>query len=330
LTHESNSIRRIGVLTSGGDAPGMNAAIRAVTRMALSKGWEVLGIRQGYAGLLVGDVVPLDARNVGSIIQRGGTILGSSRSQEFKTAEGRKAAVRVLERNRADALVIIGGNGSQCGAHELSKLGCYVMGIASTIDNDLCGSDITIGTDTALNIALEAIDRLKVTASSHRRAFVIEVMGRNCGYLALMAGIAGGAEVTVIPEVETDPEAVAWQLRLAYERGKPHAIIVVAEGAEYNADRLGHYFTQHKERLGFDLRLSILGHIQRGGAPGAMDRLLGTQMGVAAVERLSRGEHGTLVGMLGGRIGTTPLSEVAGKKKPLDTALLEMAQVLSR
>jgi len=323
-------IKRIGVLTSGGDAPGMNAAIRAVVRTALDKGWEVCGIRQGYAGLIRNDVIPMGARGVSGIIQRGGTILGSSRSPEFQTTEGREAALKVIQGNCTDALVIIGGNGSQSGAYELSQMGCPVIGIASTIDNDLYGSDITIGVDTALNIALEAIDRLKVTASSHHRAFLVEVMGRECGYLALMAGIAGGAEFIIIPEVDVHPETVATELRAVYERGKPHAIIVVAEGAKYNAAGLGHFFAEHQQRLGFELRATVLGHVQRGGAPGAMDRLLGTQMGAAAVERLSRGEHGVLIGMLRGEISATPLSEVATNKKPLDSRLLELARILAK
>ena len=205
-----------------------------------------------------------------------------------------------------------------------------VVGVASTIDNDLYGSEITIGVDTALNVALEAIDRLKVTAASHHRAFLVEVMGRECGYLALMAGIAGGAEAVILPEVETDPEAVAGALRAGYERGKTHALVVVAEGARYNAEGLAGYFQEHRERLGFDLRVTILGHVQRGGAPGAFDRLLASRLGAAATERLARGEHGLLVGLLKGEIAATPLAEVVSRKKPLDAGLLELAQVLAR
>jgi 6-phosphofructokinase 1 len=200
---------RIAVLTSGGDAPGMNAAIRAVVRTALDKGVDVFGVRNGYEGLIDGKIIPMGARDVGGIIQRGGTILGSARSQEFKTEKGQIKAIRTLNQFGIQGLVIIGGNGSQTGAYALSKMGFPVVGVASTIDNDLYGSEITIGVDTALNIALEAIDRLKITASSHQRAFLLEVMGRDCGYLALMASIAGGAEMVVIPEVETTPETVA-------------------------------------------------------------------------------------------------------------------------
>jgi len=323
-------MKRIAVLTSGGDAPGMNAAIRAVVRTGIAKGWEVFGVEHGYVGLISGHIEPLGARAVGGIIQHGGTILGSARCPEFKTSDGRLKALRMLNQHGVEALVVIGGNGSQAGACELSRMGFPVVGVASTIDNDLVGSEVTIGVDTALNIALEAIDRLKVTASSHQRAFLIEVMGRECGYLALVAGITGGAEAVVIPEVETDPEVVATELRTAYERGKPHALVVVAEGARYNADGLLRYFAEHREQLGFELRATILGHVQRGGAPGAFDRLLATRLGAAAVESLARGEHGLLAGLVKGDIATTPLSEVVGKKKQLDPELVELARVLAK
>jgi 6-phosphofructokinase 1 len=234
-------MKRIAVLTSGGDAPGMNAAIRAVVRTGIDRGWEVFGVEHGYRGLVGGDFVPLDRRDVGGIIQLGGTMLGSARCPEFMTDDGRRKALRELNRKDIEGLVVIGGNGSQTGAHALSQMGFPVVGVASTIDNDLVGSDITIGVDTALNIALEAIDRLKVTASSHERAFLVEVMGRHSGYLALMAGIAGGAEAICLPEFETSPEAIADVIQLAYERGKPHALIVVAEGAKLNA---GSYLIQ--------------------------------------------------------------------------------------
>src|SRR5579864_9356716 len=219
--------RKIAVLTSGGDAPGMNAAIRSVVRCGIGRGWEVAGVRNGYAGLIAGDFVPLDARAVGGIIQLGGTVLGSARCPEFCEPGPRREALGHLAAAGISALVVIGGDGSQRGAHALSEMGLAVAGVASTIDNDLCGSEITIGVDTALNVALEAIDRLKVTASSHERAFLIEVMGRDCGYLALMSGIAGGAECIVLPEVDTDPHLLACELRAAYQRGKSHAIVVV-------------------------------------------------------------------------------------------------------
>ncbi len=323
-------MRRIGVLTSGGDAPGMNAAIRVVVRAGIDKGWEVFGIRHGYYGLINDNMVPLMSRDVGGIIQEGGTVLGSTRCPEFKTEEGRLKAIRTLNLHNIEALVVIGGNGSQNGAYELSQMGYPVVGVASTIDNDLYGSEITIGVDTALNIALEAIDRLKVTASSHQRAFLVEVMGRECGYLALMSGIAGGADVIVIPEVETDPEAVASELRAAYQRGKAHALGVVAEGAKYNTLALQSYFQEHQHRLGFELRVTTLGHVQRGGAPGAYDRILATQIGAAAVEHLAKGEQGLLVGLLKGEIKATPLAEVVAKKKTIDLRLMDLARVLAK
>lgn len=322
-------MRRIAVLTSGGDAPGMNAAIRAVVRTGIEKGWEVFAIHRGYAGLISGSVVELGLRDVSHIIQLGGTILGSARSLEFKTDEGQRKALKVLDQHGIEGLVVIGGNGSQAGAYALSQRGHPVIGVASTIDNDLYGSEITLGVDTALNIALEAIDRLKVTASSHQRAFLVEVMGRDCGYLALMAGIAGGAETIIIPEVVTDPEAVAAELRMAYDRGKTHALIVVAEGAHFNAQKLAQYFQEHRE-LGFELRVTILGHVQRGGTPSAFDRLLGTRLGSAATKSLARGEHGVLVGLLKGDIATTPLAEVVARRKPLDLELLKLAGVLAK
>lgn len=323
-------MKRVGVLTSGGDAPGMNAAIRAVVRTGLDHGWNVFGIRHGYVGLYNDNVVPLGVRDVGGIMQQGGTVLGSSRCPEFKTEDGRRKALRTLHQHSIDALFVIGGNGSQAGAHALSQMGYPVIGIASTIDNDVYGSEISIGVDTALNIALEAIDRLKVTASSHQRAFLVEVMGRDCGYLALMAGIAGGAEAVIIPEVETDPENVAAELRAAYERGKVHALIVVAEGAQYNAEKLSRYFQEHRERLGFELRVTTLGHVQRGGTPGAFDRLLATRLGAAATEHLARGKHGILVGLAKDEIATTSLAEVAANQKSLDLRLVELARVLAK
>ncbi len=323
-------MKRIAVLTSGGDAPGMNAAIRAVVRSGIAKGWEVFGVQRGYAGLISGNFITMGARDVGGILQLGGTILGSARCPEFKTEEGRETALHYLGQQGIDALLVIGGNGSQTGSNALSLMGFPVVGIASTIDNDLYGSEITIGVDTALNIALEAIDRLKVTATSHQRAFLVEVMGRDCGYLALMSSIAGGAEAVVIPEIEIDPEELAGSLRATYQRGKPHAVVVVAEGAHYNAEGLAAYFKKHRERLGFDLRVTSLGHVQRGGAPGAFDRLLASRLGFTAVECLEKGEYNVLVGLNKNEITTTPLSVVVANKKVLDINLIKLAQVLSQ
>ncbi len=320
-------MKKIAVLTSGGDAPGMNAAIRAVTRTAVKKGWQVFGVKEGYRGLIDGKILPMGGRDVAGILQRGGTFLGSARCEEFKTEEGRFEAIRSLNELGIEALVVIGGNGSQTGSLKLFEMGYPVVGVASTIDNDLVGSDITIGVDTSLNISLEAIDRLKVTGSSHQRAFLLEVMGRNCGYLALMSAIAGGAEAVVIPEVKTEPEEIAHILRVAYEKGKSHAIVVIAEGAEYNAAKLAEYFESHQE-LGFALRVTVLGHVQRGGAPSAFDRILASRLGAGAVDAVDRGEFGVLVGWVNSKLTTTPLTEVVGKTKEIDLDLFELARIL--
>jgi len=323
-------VKRIAVLTSGGDAPGMNAAIRAVVRTGIDAGLEVFGVRNGYRGLIDDDLVFLARRDVGGIMQAGGTFLGSARCDEFKTVEGRQKAIDNMTGRGIDALVVIGGNGSQAGSYDLSQMGFPVVGVASTIDNDLEGTDVTIGVDSAINVALEAIDRLKTTAASHRRAFLVEVMGRECGYVALMAGIAGGAEVTVIPEREIPPDDVARQLRAAYDRGKRHAMVVVAEGATNNAQKLTEYFEQQPEAVGFRLRVTILGHVQRGANPTASDRLLGTRLGEGAVRALVRGEQGVLVGLRANRVVTTPLDEVVGRQKPIDMDLFELATIMAR
>lgn len=321
-------IKKVGVLTSGGDAPGMNAAIRSVVRTGIHKGWEMVGVRNGYQGLISENYVNLGVRDVGGILDKGGTMLGSARCLEFKTEEGQRKAVRNLNKHGIDAMVVIGGNGSQTGSLKLHQHDFPVVGVASTIDNDLTGSDITIGVDTALNIALEAVDRLKTTASSHQRAFLIEVMGRDCGYLALMAAIAGGAEQVLIPEVDFEPEDVADTISKAYNKGKEHAIIVVAEGAKYNAERLKEYFAEHKDRLGFSIRASILGHIQRGGRPTAYDRTLASRLGAGATAALERGERGVLIGMKKSELATTSLEEVCSTKKPLDLELFELQRIL--
>jgi 6-phosphofructokinase 1 len=324
------SNRKIAVLTSGGDAPGMNAAIRAVVRTGIAKGWEVFGVRNGYAGLVEGHIEPLGARDVGNILQRGGTILGSARLPGFKDEPVRARGLANLSERGIDGLVVVGGNGSQTGALALAQAGLPVIGVASTIDNDLAGTEMTIGVDTALNIALEAIDRLRVTASSHKRAFLVEVMGRNCGYLALMAGIAGGADSVVIPEADVEPEVIAEILQAAWTRGKLHGLVVVAEGAKHNAVRLAQHFEREKGRLGFDLRVTTLGHVQRGGAPGAFDRLLATRLAAAATDCLERGEQGKLVGLIRGEVRTTPLEDVVGKSKAIDLNLLKLQKVLAQ
>ena len=323
-------MKRMAILTSGGDAPGMNAAVRAATRAALARGWEMFGVRNGYAGLMSDTIEPLHARDVGGIIQRGGTVLGSARSPEFATEAGRAKALANLQRRGIDALVVIGGNGSQTGASVLNNAGFAVVGVASTVDNDLTGTDVTIGVDTAVNITVEAIDRLCTTGSSHQRAFLVETMGRNCGYIALMAGIAGGAEVIAIPECEVEPGEVVERLRAAYQRGKTHALVVVAEGAKHGAKAIVQHVTEHRAEVGFGLRVTTLGHVVRGGAPTAGDRILATRLGAAAVDQLSRGASGVLVGVRGNEIVTTPLGDIAGKTKGVDQELLALGRVLAQ
>lgn len=308
----------------------MNAAIRAITRSALDRNIEVFGVRYGFQGLVDDALEPLRARDVGGIIQRGGTVLGSARSKEFREQSGRLRALRNLAQRGIEALVVIGGNGSQSGAAALSAMGFPVVGVASTIDNDLMGSEITIGVDTAINVTLEAIDRLRTTGSSHQRAFLVETMGRDCGYLALMAGLAGGAEVIITPENEVSPEEVAERLRAAYQRGKTHAIVVCAEGAKNGTGAILQHFDKNREMIGFELRATTLGHVVRGAQPTAADRILATRLGTAAVAALCGGSTNVLVGMARGEVVHTPLSDIAGRTKPLDFELLELARVLAK
>ena len=317
------------MLTSGGDAPGMNAAVRAVTRAALARGAEVFGVRNGYAGLLADTMKPLQARDVGGIVQHGGTVLGSARCPEFAEPSGRSAALRNLAARGIDGLVVIGGNGSQTGSAALAREGLAVVGVPSTIDNDVYGTDFSIGADTAVNITLEAIDRLRTTASSHLRAFAVETMGRDCGYIALMAGIAGGAEVIALPESEITPAEVAKRLRAAYQRGKTHALVVIAEGARCGVKELMQHYAESRDSIGFELRVTRLGHVVRGGSPTAADRILATRLGSAAVETLAQGRHGVLVGAARNEIVTTPLADIAGRTRPADAALLELARVMA-
>ena len=322
-------MRRIAVITSGGDAPGMNAAIRAVVRSALDRDWEVAGVRHGFRGLLAGEFEPLNARSVSGIIQSGGTILGSARCPEMKESHEQRRGLALLDDAGFDGLVVIGGDGSQQGAAALARLGFPVVGVSSTIDNDLSGTDITIGADSALTVAVDAIDRLKTTASSHGRAFLVETMGRHHGYLALMAAVAGGAEAVVLPGAAVNPEAVAEEIRVAYARGKAHAIVVVAEGATMNATALVQWFTTHHERFGFELRATILGHLQRGGPPTVSDRVLATKLGAAAVTALSECRQGVLIGFRNGEVAATPYEDVIGRTKALDPEMLRLARVLT-
>jgi 6-phosphofructokinase 1 len=322
-------MKSIAVLTSGGDAPGMNAAIRAVTRSALDRGMSVFGVRYGFQGLVDDTMERLSARDVGGIIQRGGTVLGSARSPEFRDKAARDRVRAQLKARGIDALVVIGGNGSQSGSAALAAEGLPVVGVASTIDNDLYGTDVSIGADTAINVTLESIDRLRTTASSHRRVFIVETMGRDCGYIALMAGIGGGAEVIAIPESEVPVEEVAARLRAAHDRGKTHAMVVVAEGATLGVHAMVEYFEGRQHETGFGLRITRLGHVVRGGVPSSADRVLASRLGAAAVACLADGVSGVLVGEVRGEIRRTPLAEIAGRMRPADTALIELARILA-
>ncbi len=322
-------MKRIAVMTSGGDAPGMNAAIRAVVRTALTHNIQVFGIRQAYAGLLAGDFEELTSREVSGILQRGGTILQTARNEDFKTPQGQRRALRRLNENNIDGIIVIGGDGSLRGAMALHRLEVPVIGVPASIDNDIWGTNTSIGVDSALNVILDALDRLRDTASSHQRAFLIEVMGRNCGYLALMGGILGGAELVITPEKEVPMEQVARDLADAYVRGKTHAIGVIAEGASYKTTELADYLNKSNE-VGFEIRLTILGHVQRGGSPTAFDRLLATRMGVTAVERLLEGASGKMVALVGRDMELLELEEVTSKTRNITDTYYDMAYVLSR
>lgn len=320
----------IGVLTSGGDNPGLNACIRSVVRMGIDMELDVMGIRRGYAGLIDGEIDEMDARSVSGIIGQGGTMLGSARCPEFHEARGRREALRTLNRFGIDGLVVIGGNGSLTGALELWKMGYPVIGVPSTIDNDVAGTDISLGVDTALNTIVDAIDKLKDTASSHNRAFLIEVMGRHSGYLALASGIAGGAEMVLCPEFETSFEAITRNIEDDYVRGKTHSIIIIAEGWKPGTRELAQRLSDHTDGVGFSVRVTQLGHVQRGGSASAFDRILATRMGAAAVRELVAGNGGNIVGWVKSAISLTPLEEAVAFTKALDPRMVELADVMAR
>jgi len=318
----------IGVLTSGGDAPGMNAAIRAVVRTALANNMQAIGIINGYTGLLNGEFRPLNARDVGSILQRGGTILQTSRSKRFEEPAGQREAIRNMNEAGIDALVVIGGEGSLKGAHALSQQGIKVVGIPGSIDNDVWGTSISVGADTAMNTIMDAVDKLRDTASSHQRAFLVETMGRNCGYLAVMAGIVCGAEITLVPEMPVTVKEVADVIEDAYKRGKNHAIIINAEGSPIPTMELA--AALENMDVGFKTRMTILGHIQRGGSPTAYDRLLASRMGVKAIEALVEGKHGVMTGIHGDSVVFVPLEDVISNKREVNKEYYHMARVLAR
>jgi 6-phosphofructokinase 1 len=321
-------MKRLGVLTSGGDAPGTNACIRAVVRTALSHSLEVIGIRRGYAGLMEGEVERLHGRFVGGISHRGGTILQTARTEKFKTVAGQQQALRNLHKHNIDGLVIIGGDGSLRGALRLHEEGFPLAGVPATIDNDVCFTDMALGVDTAMNTALRAIDKIKDTATSHRRAFLVETMGRDSGYLALMVGLATAAEAIIIPEVPSSCEEILELMKDGYSKGKAHFIIVIAEGAEPDCHTIGEYLRDRELELGFGVRTSILGYIQRGGSPTGFDRLLATRLGAAAVEQLVQGNQGIMVGLIGNQVVATDLEKVVKGKREVDLALYKLAQML--
>jgi 6-phosphofructokinase 1 len=306
----------------------MNPCLRAIVRTAHFENVEVIGIREGFAGLLHGERTRLTPRDVGGIIQRGGTILQTARSPEFHDRKGRVRALRELNEAGIEGLVVIGGDGSMHGAYELTQMGFPVVGIPASIDNDIWGTNMALGVDTALNTIMEAVDKLRDTASSHQRAFLIQTMGRNCGYLALMAGIICGAEVILIPERETSLTEVAEAVEDAYARGKTHAIIIAAEGSSLAPQDVVNHL--EGSEVGFKTRLTILGHIQRGGRPGAFDRLLATRMGVKAVESILAGEAATMVGLDGREISTVPLKEVVSRQREANIEYFDMARMLAR
>lgn len=323
-----DKLNKIGILTSGGDAPGMNACIRAIVRGSVKNKIEVVGIRRGYAGLLGKDFVRLGPRSVANIIHRGGTFLETARCEEMKTAEGVKKAVGILQRQGIEGLITIGGDGTFRGATALAEAGdVSVIGIPGTIDNDVYGTDYTIGFDTALNTALDAIDKIRDTAGSLQRPFFIEVMGRNRGFIALAVGIAGGAENILIPETETKIEQLCLDIKSSFRRGKKSSIVIVAEGDD--AGGVFQVAQQVWERLRLEYRICVLGHIQRGGSPTAMDRILASKLGAAAIDALADGKSGYMVGELKGEIAFTSLRETWEKRKELDNNLLRLVKILA-
>ena len=318
-------MKKIGVLTSGGDAPGMNACIRAVVRTAVYHNMEVVGVRRGYAGLIKGDFLPLNVGSVADIIHRGGTMLLTARSDEFMQPAGRQTALKNLQSAGIDGLVAIGGDGTYRGLVELDRLGFPTVGLPGTIDNDIPCTQWTIGFDTAVNTVVDAINKIRDTATSHERMFVIEVMGRRSGYIALAAGLAGGAETVLIPERPFDLAEVVSKIRKGQERGKLHSIILVAEGAGSAVD----ISQRIHEISGFDVRISILGHIQRGGTPSAWDRILASRMGAEAVNLLNRGVYGHMVGIMDNKIKSFEIKWALDQPHQFDFNEYNLAEILS-
>ena len=326
----SKTIRKIGVMTSGGDSPGMNAAIRSVVRTCAYHKVECMGIYRGFEGMIEGDLVPMNARSVKDIINRGGTILKSARSDEFRTVEGRKKAYEQLTKHGVDALVVIGGDGSFTGAMIFNKEhGFPVMGIPGTIDNDIYGTSHTLGFDTALNTVVEAIDKIRDTASSHNRLFFIEVMGRDVGHIALNVGVGAGAEEILIPEEDLGLDRLLESLRKSRRTGKTSSIVIVAEG-----DKIGKNVFELKDYVeenltGYEVRVSVLGHMQRGGSPSCFDRVLASRMGVKAVECLLEGTSNYMVGLLNDKMALTPLEKAVKGKSKINLELLRVSDIMT-
>ncbi len=316
-----NNLKRIAVLTSGGDAPGMNAAIRAIVRKGIYDGLEVYGINYGYAGMVAGDIHRLTVDDVGDTISRGGTILYSARYPEFKDLEGQKKGIEQLKKFGIEGLIVIGGDGSYRGGAALTKLGFPTIGIPGTIDNDIVGTEYTLGFDTAINTVLDSVDKIRDTATSHVRTFIIEVMGRNAGDIALWAGIGSGAESIVIPEIDFRMEEVVKEIRAGRERGKKHTIIMLAEGVMQGTE----FAEKLKEYDNFHTRVTVLGHVQRGGSPSARDRVLGSLFGYNAVQLLEEGKGGLCVGIVGSELAYSDISETLNTKR--DVPYLSLYQI---
>ncbi|ERN52522.1 MULTISPECIES: 6-phosphofructokinase [Alkalihalophilus] len=318
-------MKRIGVLTSGGDSPGMNAAIRAVVRKAIYHDLEVYGISYGYAGLIAGDIRKMELGSVGDIIHRGGTMLYTARCEEFKTLEGQKKGIEQLKKFGIEGLVVIGGDGSYRGAQKLTEHGFPTIGVPGTIDNDIPGTDYTIGFDTALNTVIDAIDKIRDTATSHERTYVIEVMGRHAGDLALWSGLADGAETIVIPEADYDMNQIISRLERGQERGKKHSIIIVAEGAGSGMD----FGKRISDATKMETRVTVLGHIQRGGSPTGADRVLASRLGAKAVDLLLEGEAGRTVGIQNNKLVHHDINEVLAQPHSVDLDMYKLSQELS-
>ena len=324
-----SAIKCIGILTSGGDAPGMNAAIRAVTRTAIYKGIRVKGIYRGYKGLISGDIVEFTNESVSNIIQRGGTILKTARSLEFKTPEGRKVAYDNLMKEGIDALIAIGGDGTLTGARILAQEYNYpIVGLPGTIDNDLFGTDVTIGYDTALNTIMECVDKIRDTATSHDRLFFIEVMGREAGFLALNGALASGAEAAIIPEISIEKDQLAEMIETGFRKSKNSSIVLVAE-SEITGGAMGVAERVKKEYPEFDVRVSILGHLQRGGSPSAQDRILATRMGSAAIDALQDDQRNVMIGVQDDDIIYVPFSKAIKNIKPINMDLVNILKIVS-